>query len=97
MPGGVDREGIRSIVKAELMGIEMKEDRTWNKWIIFIRQCFSCLDFSSQQLNFLYLPGSGGYYDQDEFYMTIWERIRHETQIILSDENFKTSLRTNRG
>jgi len=44
-----------------------------------------------------HLPESGGYYDQDEWMMAIWETTR--TQIIkaLTDERFLESLRSKHG
>lgn len=59
------------------MGIEQDtgDEGTWyNNWIGWIYECLSCLD--KEQLTWRVLPCSGGYYDQDEKIMAVWETIR---------------------
>ena len=61
------------------MGIELNEDMHWRKWIGFVREALSCLD---KDHKWAHLPNSGGYYDQDEFYLVVWEYIIWCRQIL---------------
>ena len=47
--------------------------RQYDKWIDFIIDALKCYDLKNEK--WLYLPESGGYYDQDEYVMSIWEYV----------------------
>jgi hypothetical protein len=76
------------------MNIEMPEDRTWCRWISYVREALSCLD---EKANWLHLPEAGGLYDQDQFFMTIWQTVRIEYLLATRDETFLKTLRTQHG
>jgi hypothetical protein len=59
----------------ELKGIDQSGDYYYDKWIGFVRDALSCLDLKT--LTWAHLPNDGGYYDQDEFFMNIWETVKH--------------------
>lgn len=75
------------------MGINQDTDTTWKAWIQFVREAFSCIDFSSDTKNWLFLPSKGGYYDQDGFFMTIWDYIRFELIQAFRDDDFVHALK----
>lgn len=68
----------------------MDEDIGYRKWIGFVREALSCLDFNNY--TWLHLPSSGGYYDQDEFIFSIWETVRHKFAKSMKDENIQKTL-----
>lgn len=53
----------------------MTEEKSYRKWSSFVSEALSCLDRETLQWSFL--PTKGGYYNQDEFFITIWEQIRY--------------------
>lgn len=73
------------------MGISLDNDRHYNKWIGLVRDALSCLDL--KKYNWLHLPNSGGYYEQDDFFITIWNYIRYEYVKAMKDESFLNSTR----
>lgn len=76
------------------MGIELPEDRHWQKWITFTREAMSCLDDKG---NWYHLPEAGGFYDQDQFFMIIWGQIRYELLSAKHDDGFMKTLRVHHG
>jgi hypothetical protein len=52
----------------------MHEEPMYEKWTRFVSEALSCLN---RDLQWNTLPCSGGYYDQDEFFITIWEQVRY--------------------
>jgi hypothetical protein len=77
-----------------MLGIEMQEDRTWATWAGFIREACGCLD---KEGRWIHLPQAGGYYDQDSFFMSIWECVRVEYLTAQHDEAFQKTLRAQNG
>lgn len=75
--------------------MELKEDRTWEQWIVIIREALSCLDLKTH--NWIHLPEKGGYYDQDENIMSIWNIIRNEVCNAMKDTEFQKSLEVKYG
>ena len=69
----------------------MFEDRSYKLWIGFVREALSCLDL--QNYNWVHLPNAGGYYNQDEFLIMVWECIRTEYIRAIKDDVFMQSLR----
>lgn len=72
----------------------MFEDRTYMKWISWIREAISCMDDSG---NFLHLPEAGGLYDQDPFFMRIWQLVRIEYLAAKNDESFLKTVKAQHG
>lgn len=59
------------------MGITPRKGVTgywFEKWIGFITEALACLNLKEGTWN--HLPGAGGYYDQNEIIMGIWEYIK---------------------
>jgi len=75
------------------MGISLEGDQYWMKWIGFVRDALSCLDGTSWR----HLPEDGGYYNQDEFIMSVWEEIRYFYIKTLNDDDFQNSLKVKNG
>ena len=73
-----------------MLGINQSEDRFYRRWITFVQEAVSCLDINN--FNWVHLPGSGGYYDQDEFFLCVWEEIRKEMIYAKYDESFQKEL-----
>jgi len=70
------------------MGIEQDtgpEGQWYRNWITWIYEALSCLN--KEDLTWINLPESGGYYDQDEKLMAVWETIRVCYIKAKSDEN----------
>ena len=68
------------------MGIEQKEDVYYRLWIEFVREAFSCLDRKNKC--WISLPGAGGYYDQDLFFLKIWETVKFYYYQAIEDKDF---------
>ena len=60
------------------------------KYWLFVKEALSCLDKNGQ---WLHLPSDGGYYDQDNFIMSIWECIRDSYLIALNDPEMQGFLK----
>lgn len=77
----------------------MDEDRSWRKWIGFVRDAMACMIIESEKISVIWshLPGAGGYYDQDEWIMTVWESVRRSVINAFCDKNFMESLRGKHG
>lgn len=70
-----------------LMGLQPRTGYTgklYDKWIGFILEALSCYDI--ERNIWVHLPESGGYYDQDDFLMSIWEYIRISFRKMRHDE-----------
>jgi len=55
----------------------------------------ACMHIDTQgglRISWSHLPGDGGYYDQDEMIMPIWEAVRQAIIMAMSDSNFIQSL-----
>lgn len=78
-----------------MLQITLEGDPTWELWIGLIRQAFSCLDVRTY--NWIHLPNKGGYYDQDEFFLIVWEYVRYEYIMAKNDEKFMTSISNKKG
>lgn len=63
------------------------------RWIGFVRDALACIDGN----NWRHLPNAGGYYDQDEFIMSVWETIRSSYVKAMNDEEFTKSLKVKHG
>jgi len=68
------------------MGIALDEDRHYLKWIGFVRDVFACLDLDTKV--WMNLPSAGGYYDQDDWLMRVWETVRYEIFTAMNDIEF---------
>ena len=77
-----------------MLQIENDNDRTWNMWISYVREAMSCIDDTG---NFLHLPEAGGYYNQDEFIMQVWQCVRAEYLNAKIDSDFMKSIRAKYG
>jgi hypothetical protein len=53
----------------------MYEDKHYRRWVMIVREALSCMDVKHNC--WYHLPCNGGYYDQDDFIMVIWEYIRY--------------------
>lgn len=67
------------------------------KWIGFVRDSMACMDIEDGKASWRFLPNSGGYYDQDWFIMTVWEKIREKVIHALNDKKFIDTLRSKHG
>lgn len=65
----------------------------YDTWISIVRKAISCLDFDKSIPSWICLPCSGGYYDQDNFLMTVWEEIRSKVIFFKHDDNFQNSIK----
>ncbi len=73
------------------MSINLNGDKYYDTWIAVVRDALSCLD--QERYNWLHLPSSGGYYDQDEFLLSVWEYVRYEFIQAKRDETFMNNLK----
>jgi hypothetical protein len=70
----------------------LKHDRIWQKWINIIREALICLKSERKgdrlAASWEFLPGAGGYYDQDQYIFSIWEWVRFcYLDLSLNDED----------
>jgi len=89
-------------VRAEMMGIALEDDRHYQKWIGFVRDAMSCLEVNISEegrviTGWKHLPNSGGLYDQDEFFMRVWEIVKVKYIMALTDREFQNTLKSKRG
>jgi hypothetical protein len=47
----------------------------FNKWVGYVIDAMSC--YNKDGGYWVHLPSSGGYYDQDEYTMGLWENIKY--------------------
>jgi hypothetical protein len=73
-----------------MLDISLEGDKHYDMWICLVREALSCLDLDSS--NWVHLPNAGGYYDQDEFIIRVWEQVRYEYIAAKRDPGFKKSL-----
>jgi hypothetical protein len=69
---------------------ELEDDNTIKKWGGFVSDFFCCFD--REKNNYIHLPNSGGYYEQDEFFFTIWQCIRNKYYEAMNDDDFNARL-----
>ena len=67
------------------MRYDNEPPKHYTKWVQFVSDAMSCYD---RELRWIHLPGAGGYYDQDEMIMSIWEAVRLEHIKALNDKEF---------
>jgi hypothetical protein len=84
-----------------LLGITQENDRYYMRWIGYVSDALTCLDVrvndNSISAHWVHLPRAGGYYDQDNFTMTVWELIKKEYLTALKDEQFMKTVRAKNG
>lgn len=73
------------------MGIDLAGDRYYDTWISFVRDALSCMNH--ENYNWQHLPHKGGYYEQDDFFILIWERIRYEFIMAKRDGKFMETVK----
>jgi len=73
------------------LGIDNSGDAYYDTWINFTREALSCLD--QERYNWLHLPSGKGYYEQDEFFIIVWEYIRYEYMLARADKVFMDSVK----
>jgi hypothetical protein len=86
--GGEHRKQIDYAVRCVVLKItpDSGQSKDWfDRWIAIIYEALSCLD--KEKNMWAYLPNSGGYYDQDEFLMTVWETVRISYITAIRDPN----------
>ena len=72
------------------MSIPLDGDKIYEKWTSFVKEALSCLD--TKNCTWIHLPGAGGFYDQDEFIMTIWECIRYSYISLMGDQKERDQI-----
>ncbi len=63
----------------------------YDRWIWFVIDAIGCLD--KKQGTWKHIPSEGGYYDQDEIIMDIWEAIKIEYKNLVTDEKFMETVK----
>ena len=67
------------------------------KWSSYVNDVFMCIEHDNKLKPFRFLPSGGGYYDQDETTIEIWETIREIYINILSDPEIAEYMRAKNG
>ena len=81
-----------------LLGLKQTNDTNYQRWVGFVCDALNCIKVETDENGniktyWLFLPNSGGYYDQDSFFITVWEKIRQKYHEVMSDTEFVQSLR----
>jgi hypothetical protein len=67
----------------------------YRKWIEFVFDVSKCYDFEKK--HWLFLPEIGGYYNQDEFIMDIWNVVVNEFERAYCDSAVVSELNRIKG
>lgn len=73
------------------MNISLDGDTYYETWIGIVRDALSSLD--QEKYNWIHLPHSGGYYEQDDFFLMVWGYVRYSYIEARNDVKFMEALR----
>lgn len=74
----------------------------YRRWINIIRDVIESLDVTRQPngavfCSFRWLPGAGGYYDQDDYIMNTWLLVKMCYTDAVNDESFMAQVAKRKG
>lgn len=93
------------MTKAVLLNSDESSYAPYRKWATIVSEALSAIRVerinwgvtSKNKYTWAYLPGSGGYYDQDVFIMSIWECVKANFINLESDKDFQEYLKRKYG